>query len=218
MLTEPGRFTTKEAALGSFWGTRDAQQRQAAEVDQDRLVAAAQRGDVESFNQLVRAYQHFVYRLAFRVLGDEDSAADATQDTFISAYKHIRAFRGVNFKGWLGRIATNACYDQLRTKRRRPSTSIDEWLEQPDDSMMRWAEDRRESPLEFVERQELQAIIQKGLAGLPPDYRLALVLCDIEGLHYDEVVQMTGWNLGTVKSRLSRARGRMRQYLLAQTA
>src|SRR5713226_2871053 len=96
------------------------------------FISAAQKGDAAAFNQLVRAYQEMVYRTAYRVLGESASAQDATQDAFISAFKNIRMYRGGSFKAWLLRIVTNACYDQLRAKQRRPSTSLDAMLENSD--------------------------------------------------------------------------------------
>src|ERR671929_1510591 len=93
--------------------------------EERRLVAAAQRGDVESFNALVRLYEGRVYNLCYRMLGDAESAADAAQDAFLSAYRNLRSFRGGSFRSWMLRIATNACYDMLRARKRRPTTSID---------------------------------------------------------------------------------------------
>src|SRR5690349_2565274 len=92
--------------------------------EEQRLVEAGQRGDVEAFNQLVRLYESRVYNLCYRMLGDADAAADVTQDTFISAYRNLGKFRGGLFRSWLLRIATNACYDALRARKRRPATSL----------------------------------------------------------------------------------------------
>ncbi|MGB9593539.1 MAG: RNA polymerase sigma factor [Anaerolineae bacterium] len=181
-------------------------------MDEQRLIAQAQRGDLHAFNQLVLAYQSTMYNVAYRILGDPDAAADATQDAFVSAYKAIARFRGGSFKAWLLRIVTNACYDQLRVKQRRPTDSLDDMLVEPEhDATLR---DDSESPEEFVLRQELGAAIQQGLSILPPDQRITLVLSDIEGLSYDEIAQATQVSLGTVKSRLSRARAKLRDYLL----
>ncbi|MBC7251685.1 MAG: sigma-70 family RNA polymerase sigma factor, partial [Anaerolineae bacterium] len=88
-------------------------------MDEKTLIAAAQQGDLEAFNRLVLTYQNITYNLAYRILGDADAAADATQDAFLSAYRAITRFRGGSFKAWLLRIVTNACYDQLRIKQRR---------------------------------------------------------------------------------------------------
>ncbi len=185
-------------------------------MDEKAFILAAQKGDVFAFNQLVRQYQTLVYRTAFRVLGEAASAEDATQDAFVSAFKHLRGYRGGSFKAWLLRIVTNACYDQLRVKQRRPTASLDALLIDPDDPAPGVDRAAPESPQEFAERQELGDAIQRGLATLPTDQRVTLVLTDIEGFSYDEVAEATGANLGTVKSRLSRARAALRDFLVAQ--
>ncbi|MEW5718904.1 MAG: sigma-70 family RNA polymerase sigma factor [Chloroflexota bacterium] len=185
-------------------------------MDEPTFIRAAQQGDVAAFNQLVRGYQAQVYRTAYRVLGDAASAQDATQDAFISAYKHMRAFRGGSFKAWLLRIVTNACYDQLRVKQRRPSASLDAMLLDPDNPAPGLERATAESPQDFAERQELGATIQRGLATLPHDQRMTLALVDIEGLSYEEAADALSTNVGTVKSRLSRARAALRDFLVQQ--
>jgi RNA polymerase sigma-70 factor (ECF subfamily) len=185
-------------------------------MDEQAFIRAAQKGDVAAFNQLVRGYQAPVYRTAYRVLGDAASAEDATQDAFISAYKHIRTFRGGSFKAWLLRIVTNACYDQLRVKQRRPAASLDAMLLDPDNPAPGLDRAVTESPQDFAERQELGATIQRGLATLPHDQRMTLVLVDIEGLSYEDAADAVATNVGTVKSRLSRARAALRDFLVQQ--
>ena len=185
-------------------------------MDEKALILAAQKGDVAAFNQLVRTYQTLVYRTAYRVLGDGASAEDATQDALVSAYKHLRDYRGGSFKAWLLRIVTNACYDQLRVKQRRPTASLDAMLIDPDNPAPGADRAAPDSPQEIAERRELGEVIQRGLATLPPDQRVTLVLADIEGFSYDEVAASTGTNVGTVKSRLSRARAALRDFLLTQ--
>ena len=182
-------------------------------MNESEFIAAAQKGDAAAFNQLVRAYQASVYRAAYRVLGERASAEDATQDAFISAFKHLRSYRGGSFKAWLLRIVTNACYDQLRAKQRRPAISLDATDENSDEP--NWVADGGESPHAFAERRELGAVIQRGIETLAPDQRLTLVFADVEGLSYDEIAQAMGTNVGTVKSRLSRARAELRDFLLA---
>ena len=184
--------------------------------DEQFSIRAAQKGDVAAFNQLVRAYQAQVFRTAYRVLGDQAGAEDAAQDAFISAYKHLRDFRGGSFKAWLLRIVTNACYDQLRVKQRRPTASLDALLLEPENPAPGVDRAAPETPQDFAERQELGAAIQRGLDTLPPDQRATVVLVDIEGLSYDEVAHATGANVGTVKSRLSRARATLRDFLVQQ--
>ena len=181
-------------------------------MDERELIAQSQGGDIRAFNQLVLKYQNTVYNLAYRILGDPDAAADATQDAFVSAYRAIERFRGGSFKAWLLRIVTNACYDQLRVKQRRPTESLDDMLVEPEhDANLR---DESESPEEFTLRQELGQVIQYGLGGLPADQRVVLILSDIEGMSYEEIAEVTNVSLGTVKSRLSRARSKLRDYLL----
>lgn len=183
--------------------------------EEQRLVAAAQRGDVETFNALVRLYEGRVYNLCFRMLGDPDSAADAAQDAFLLAFRNLRGFRGGSFRSWMLRIATNACYDVLRARKRRPSVSLDADVDEDQDSSPLQIADTAESPSDFALRRELAAAIQHGLGALPDEQRVILILSDIEGLAYDEIAQITNTNIGTVKSRLSRGRARLRDVLKA---
>ncbi len=180
-------------------------------MDEQALIARARTGDPDAFNVLVRTYQDMAYNVAYRVLGRPDAAADATQDAFLSAYRALAAFRGGSFKAWLLRIVTNACYDQLRAQRRRPQTSLEDVSEDPDYAAP--LTDRAESPEEAVMRQDLAQILEAGIAKLPVAQRLALVLSDVEGFSYDEIATVTGVSLGTVKSRLNRARAKLRSYL-----
>ena len=183
--------------------------------EERRLVGLAQRGDVDSFNTLVRAYEGRVYNLCYRMLGDPDSAADAAQDAFLSAFRNLRSFRGGSFRSWMLRIATNASYDQLRLRKRRPAVSLDLEADDEDSAPLQIA-DTNESPTDFALRRELAVAIQRGLDTLPNEQRVMIVLSDIEGLAYDEIAQITNTNLGTVKSRLSRGRARLRDVLKAE--
>ncbi|MBO9315105.1 MAG: sigma-70 family RNA polymerase sigma factor [Chloroflexus sp.] len=182
--------------------------------EEQRLISAAQAGDIDSFNQIVRLYETRVYNLCYRMLGDPDVAADATQDTFIAAFRSLASFRGGVLKSWLLRIATNTCYDVLRTRKRRPSVSLDIG---DDEEEGRRSElpDQGATLDEMVLQHELSAAIQRGLAELPEDQRIVLILSDIQGLAYEEIAQITGTQLGTVKSRLSRARAKLRDILRA---
>jgi RNA polymerase sigma-70 factor (ECF subfamily) len=183
-------------------------------MDENELVAASQGGSVAAFNQLVIAYQEAVYSVAYRVLGDREAAADATQEAFLSAYQGIKGFRGGSFRAWLFRIVTNACYDLLRTRKRRPAVSLEELASNP--SEMWSAPGEAESPDDYVLRRELNREIQAGLGRLPPEQRLAVVLCDVQGFSYEEIALVTRASVGTVKSRLSRGRERLRDYLLSR--
>jgi RNA polymerase sigma factor (sigma-70 family) len=183
-------------------------------MDEQALIASACKGDVRAFNQLVMLYQSMVYNVAVRVLGDPDAAADATQDAFLSAFKAMGRFRGGSFKAWLLRIVTNACYDQLRVKQRRPTSSLDDLPVESDHTP--YLHDPAEKPDEFVERQELNDMIQMAISTLPVEQRVIVVLSDVQGLSYQEIAQATGLSLGTVKSRLSRGRARLRDHLVEQ--
>jgi len=183
--------------------------------EERRLVEVAQRGDVESFNELVRLFEGRVYTLCYRMLGDAESAADAAQDAFLSAFRNLKSFRGGSFRSWMLRIATNTCYDVLRVRKRRPSVSLDIEADDESASSPLQIADTAESPDDFAQRRELAAAIQQGLAVLPDEQRIVLVLSDIQGLAYEEIAQITNSNLGTVKSRLSRGRARLREVLKA---
>lgn len=183
--------------------------------EERRLISTAQRGDVESFNALVRLYESRVYNLCYRMLGDGDSAADAAQDAFFSAFRNLRSFRGGSFRSWMLRIATNTCYDALRARKRRPTTSLDTDDDDSDDSSPLQIADAGEAPDDFALRRELAGAIQQALDTLPDEQRLAVVLSDIQGLAYEEIAQVMNANLGTVKSRLSRGRARLREALKA---
>jgi RNA polymerase sigma-70 factor (ECF subfamily) len=180
-------------------------------MDEDALIAAARKGDVRAFNQLVVRYQGLAYNVAYRILYDPDAAADATQDSFFSAFRAMGKFRGGSFKAWLLRIVTNACYDQLRVKQRRPTSSLDALPVEADHTY--YLEDSSELPDEYVERQELNRVIQAGIAHLPVEQRAVLVLSDVQGLSYQEVADVLDVSLGTVKSRLSRGRAKVRDFL-----
>ena len=183
-------------------------------MDEVALISAAQNGDLTAFNRLVLAYQDLIFSLTYRMMGEVDSAEDATQDAFLSAYRNLRSYRGGSFKAWLMRIATNACYDELRRRQRRPTIPLepvnedDEEIESPT-----WIADPSETPEQAAERQELNRAIQYCLEGLPPDFRSVVILVDVQGLDYDEAAQAINKPVGTVKSRLARARQRLRDCL-----
>lgn len=183
-------------------------------MDEQALIASARKGDTRAFNQLVLLYQGMAYNVAYRILSDSDAAADATQEAFMSAYQAMRKFRGGSFKAWLLRIVTNACYDQLRLKQRRPTSSLDDLPVETDHT--HYLYDPSEQPDEFVERRELNRMIQIGISALPVEQRVILVLSDVQGLSYQEIAEATDLSLGTVKSRLSRGRAKLRDYLVEQ--
>jgi RNA polymerase sigma-70 factor (ECF subfamily) len=148
--------------------------------------------------------------VALRLVGDPDSAADVTQDAFLSAYRHLDQFRGGSFRSWLLRIVTNASYDRLRARQRHDEQSLNRLTEESGFD----PPDGGELPDALVLRAELIASLETALQALPIDQRAVVVLSDVHGLSYDEVATALSINLGTVKSRLNRGRCRLRDYLL----
>jgi RNA polymerase sigma-70 factor (ECF subfamily) len=184
--------------------------------DEESLITRSRQGDLDSFNRLVEHYQRPVYNLCLRMLGSREAAEDAAQEAFIAAYRAIGTFRGATpgFRAWLFRIGSNACYDELRRRRSRPAVSLDA----PAGEGQRPLDVAHPGPTldEHAQRLELVRCIQDALAALPPDQRLAVILCDVHGFNYDEIAQVTRASLGTVKSRISRGRARLRALLLAR--
>ena len=151
-----------------------------------------------------------VFNVVARILGDPTSAEDVTQEAFISAYRAIGNFRGGILRAWLLRIAVNASRDSLRTSRRRPEDSLDRSLLNPGFQVP----SGEASPEQQALSGELAAEIQRAISLLPLDQKTVLVLVDVSGLSYEEAAEATGASLGTIKSRLSRARGRARDHLM----
>lgn len=184
-------------------------------MDEVLLIKQAQKGDVDAYNTLVLNYQDTLYNVAYRLIGEPGAAADATQEAFISAYKAIGTFRGGSFRAWLARIVKNACYDEMRRRKRRPQTSLDQITETFESSPLLTSENTPGPELHEQQRELVQAI-ERCLDELPEDQRTATVLCDIEGYNYHEVANIMSTSLGTVKSRISRARSKLRDCLQTQ--
>jgi RNA polymerase sigma-70 factor (ECF subfamily) len=183
-------------------------------MEEIKLITDAQKGDLDSFNRLVLTYQDLVYNQALRMLGESEPAQDATQEAFVAAYRNLKQYRGGSFRAWLLRIVTNACYDELRRRQRRPTIPLEpldeegEEIESPE-----WMIDPDEQPESQAVRHELQAAIQHCLDELPLEFREAVILVDVQGFDYSEAAQASGKALGTIKSRLARARSRLRDCL-----
>ncbi|MBA3533053.1 MAG: sigma-70 family RNA polymerase sigma factor [Ardenticatenales bacterium] len=190
--------------------------------DDDTLVRQAQAGDRHAFNRLVGRHQTLMYNIALRVLGDSDRAADATQDAFVSAYRKIDQYSGGHFRAWMARIVKNQCYDLIRYEKRRPATSLEALLlassggaeSRPDPAGEHSAPER---PDDATLRHEVASWLQEVILHLPIDQRLTLVMSDVHGYSYEEIAAATEVELGTVKSRLSRARRRVRELLQEQS-
>ena len=187
--------------------------------DEASLIDRSQRGDVNAFNELVLHYQQTTYGVVYRMIGDADIAADVTQDAFIAAFRAIQSFHGgSSFRAWLLRIASNMACDHWRRTQRHPVESLEVLTDEDEphaaSALSALVETGQEAnPEAYVLSQELQELIQRGLQELPLDQRVAVVLCDIEGLSYEEISLTTQTGLGTVRSRIARGRARLRQYL-----
>jgi RNA polymerase sigma-70 factor (ECF subfamily) len=183
-------------------------------MDEPSLIRDAQRGDLDAFNRLVLAYQDALFNTALRILGDDDLAADAAQEAFLSAFRSLNGYRGGSFRAWLLRTVTNACYDELRRRKRRPTVPLEPMSDDDDEvETPRWLADPAMSPEEEAEAGELEHAIQHCLDALPVEFRTVVVLADVQGLDYTEVSVAARVPLGTIKSRLARARLRLRECL-----
>jgi RNA polymerase sigma-70 factor (ECF subfamily) len=183
-------------------------------INETETIKSAQQGQLSAFNQLVMLHQGIAYNVAYRIMGDADSAADATQEAFIKAFRSIEQYQGGMFRSWLMRIVTNTCYDQLRYHNRRPSEALESEAVEADYTPH--LIDPAEQPEETAVRHELGDMLQGAINRLQPDQRVVLILSDVEGFSYQEIAEITKISLGTVKSRLNRARSRLRDILQAQ--
>jgi RNA polymerase sigma-70 factor (ECF subfamily) len=180
------------------------------------LVARARSGDVDAFQELVDRHQVAIFNVVLRTVKDPGIAEDVTQDAFLRAWRSLRQFRGGNVRGWLMRIAVNRAYDTLRSQKRRPADSLDALEYEP---VARWTAGAAtpEHPEGHALRTELSEVLERLLARLPDDQRTALLLVDLEGFSYDEAAGIMAVAPGTIKSRISRARSRLREEMRAAT-
>jgi len=173
------------------------------------LVERARGGDLEAFNEIVVIYQDYLFALVVRVVRDRESAADAVQEALFSCYRNLDRFRGDSFRSWLTRIALNAATDVLRYRKRRPADPYPEW---EDDAWQPPAGEEASPERSAMRRQTAQALTA-AMAEITNDQRQAILLYDVEGFDYQEIADMTGVSLGTVKSRIHRGRLALRELL-----
>lgn len=196
-----------------------APEQRTSDLDEATLIDASLYGDLNAFNQLVLSYQNLMYSHAYRIMGESQAAEDAVQETFIIAYRKLSSYRGGSFKGWLLRIVTNLCLDELRREKRRKWQPLEpigpdgEEFDSPD-----WMIDPGQTPEEAAERQDMHQALQESLEQLNPDFRTVVSLVDLQGLEYAETAAILGISIGTVKSRLARSRAQMRRYILEHSA
>lgn len=178
------------------------------------IIQQVQTGDVNAFELLLREYEKNVYNLALRMVKNPDDAADMTQEAFIKAYNSLSSFRGDSkFSVWLYRIVSNVCLDYLRSVSRHPSVSLSVENDEGEETELD-IPDESQSPEELLERKLTLESVRRGLDALPEDYRQILLLREIQGLSYDEISDILSLELGTVKSRIFRARKKLCEFLL----
>lgn len=180
------------------------------------LVARAKAGDRASFDRLVRDNYALVYNTAYRMLGDHSAAEDATQTAFVRAYSSLGRFRGGStFSTWLYRIVSNVCLDVLRG-RKDDTVSLEITHDDEDDTQQRALPDDTAEPAANLERAERQHMVHRAISQLSDDHRVVLVLCDIAGLSYEQIAEALQTPVGTIKSRLNRARLALKDILAPQ--
>ncbi len=179
-----------------------------------QIVRRVLQGDVNAFEKLVTEYEKAVYAIALRMTGNAEDAADMTQETFIKAYNSLQSFRGDSkFSVWLYRIASNVCLDFLRSRSRKPTVSLSVEDDEGEETELDIA-DESQSPEQLLERGLTRDAVRRGLEALPPDYRQILLLREIQGLSYEEIADTLSIEVGTVKSRIFRARKRLCSFLI----
>jgi RNA polymerase sigma-70 factor, ECF subfamily len=176
------------------------------------LIARAREGDGRAFEDLALREEKALYRHAARIVGPGPDAEDVVQDALFSAWRSIRSFEGTSFRAWLFRIVTNRALDRVRSKRRRPELP----LEPSEDDEVQWAEPADASPelAELASAREALIVVEEALRDVPEEQRAALLLRDVEGFAYEEIALMTNAEIGTVKSRIYRARVAVRNTLI----
>lgn len=195
-----------ERWLASFAGTQP---------DMPELIQAARLGDELAFSRLVDHYQAAAQRLAQQILRTEEAAADAVQDALIKVHRALPRFQDGNFRSWLLRIVTNTCYDYLRSQRRRATLSLEDLTEQNGAEFQIAISDEQENPEALVTQKESMQFLLGAIHELPAWHRNVVLLVDVQGYDYAEAAELLGLPLGTVKSRLSRARAALRDKLVA---
>lgn len=187
-------------------------------IDEQELIQAAIKGDLEAFNQLVMVYQDSIFNQAYWLMKEQEAAEDMTQEAFIRAFQSLKSYRGGSFRSWLARIVTNLCLDELRRVKRRPTIPLlPSDPEGEENDSPGWLADPSMNVEAAVESSELNSNLRRLVEGLPTEYRTALVLVDILEYDYAEAAQAMGIPIGTLKSRLVRARFRLRAKLEKQT-
>ncbi len=180
-----------------------------------KLIERSRGGDTAAFGELIALYEKKVYNLAYRFTNNAEDSLDLAQEAFLRAFTNLKDFRGTSsFGTWIHRITTNLCLDEIRRRRRQPVYSLDVAVTTEEGGEVeRQLVDESDTPLETVEKRELHEAIQAGINSLDDEFRLAVILRDVQGHSYEEIAEIMGVNIGTVKSRISRGRRALKEKL-----
>jgi RNA polymerase sigma-70 factor, ECF subfamily len=208
---QPGSEPAESAPLDPAESPSSAPASRPPSADRE-LVLRAVEGDLDAFNGLVVMYQDYLFAMCVRVVRDRELAADAVQEAFIKAYRNLHGFRGEAFKAWVTRIAINAATDILRERKRRPVDHYPEW----EDDAWQPPSGEADDPEHEVTRRARGRALAVAMERITPDQRAAILLFDVEGYDYQEIADLMGVELGTIKSRIHRGRLALRELLADQ--
>ena len=181
------------------------------------LVAKSKKGNLDAFEELISAYERKAYNIAYRMMGNEEDAKDMAQEAFIKIYKSIQNFREESsFSTWLYRIVTNVCLDELRKRKKDKLVPLELSIETEKGTAIVELSAERETPEDIYERVEKRHLIQNSISSLGEDYKTVIILRDIQGFGYEEIATMLNCSLGTIKSRINRARNLLKEKLRYQ--
>ncbi len=172
-----------------------------------QLIARCRQGDVEAFETLIAAYEKKVLSTAYAMLGNHEDASDAAQEVFLKLFASIDKFgEQSSFSTWLYRVTVNVCYDELRKRKYRSENTVSLTPDETGESAQLQLADKNAGPLELAEQAELRDALRRAIASLGEQYRTVIILREIQGLEYQQIADILHCSLGTVKSRMSRAR------------
>ncbi|MCL2838429.1 MAG: sigma-70 family RNA polymerase sigma factor [Oscillospiraceae bacterium] len=183
-------------------------------MNEAELIHKAQTGDVRAFEQLVEEYQQSVFNLAYRMIGNHEDAADMAQEAFIKAYFNLSKFKGNSkFSTWIYRIATNSCLDEIKKRKKTPTYSMSDSIEIEEGEITREIEDKSSNIEENFEREEQLKMVNKAIGRLQENHRIIIIMRDVNNMSYEEIAEILKCSTGTVKSRISRARTILHDFL-----